>query len=171
MGIYEQDIRYFGGSVEYTGKIFIRSRRSAVEEAIIHFENQIYSVTMEHFRDGSAVIIDFLQDGQACRYTESMQAQRFLNAFERRKAQDLRFLSYELSRYMKQFGTLLMQLFCIVCFLYGFYKMVTVGPYIMVLALMGLAIILFFLLGSFYSYYRCKDINDHNPKIFHNDDN
>lgn len=160
-GIYEQDIIYLGGSIQYTGNILLSSKRSLLEEAVVSISGNSCHVVMERFKDGTAVIYDYISNGVINKKELALDARSFENAFYDAMDKDARFMSYSFFRRLKQYATLLAQLFCAFVVVFGIWAIFVYGFAWAVLLMMCMAIILFFILSRLYSFYRCQQISEH----------
>jgi len=110
--IYESDINILGGAVTYTGRTIVRSYRSSVKEAVVTLGNNSITVFMECFRDGTAVICNFTQNGKSVA-KNTAEAERFLELYRTMRNQRENFVEFVFVRTIKQILTFLLQIFCI----------------------------------------------------------
>ena len=165
-GIYENDIMYLGGTVTYTGNVISRSMQSILEEGIVSLGNYSCPVIMERFKDGASVVYRFMEEhGVICEQKLSTQAYTFLDAYNDCAEKDMRFLSYCFSRRLKQIFTLIAQIFCIFVTLFGIKRTISYGYNLPILLMILSAFIVFTILGTLYSYYRCQKIDSHTSAL------
>lgn len=160
-GIYEQDIIYLDGSVEYTGQILISSNRSRLEVAKISIGGYSCDAVMERFNDGTAVIYNYTKAGQIYKNELFLEAQSFENAFYGAMDKDARYISYHFFRRLKQYATLISQGICLFIFLFSIGFLIKNGFVPAVIIMMVLSFILLLMLGRLYSFYRCHSIKEH----------
>lgn len=156
--IYESDILYLGGTVDYTGKVVVKSFRSKVEEAYVTLKNSHVFVRMERFRDGTAVICDFLDDNGMVLRKNSSAVKDFLCIRDMLLDKDEVFMEFVFIRTAKQVITFIAQTLSLLCFLVSVFRIVK-APFLIVSAT-GLVLLFsciqFLILGALYSYYRKK---------------
>lgn len=160
-GIYEQDIVFLGGSVTYLGNVISKTRRSAVEEAVVTAGNASCNVLMERFSDGSAVIRDFIKQGIIYKKELYPEARAFWYQFFALAGENVQFMSFNMIRRCKQYFTFILQVVSILVFCFAAYN-VLFKPFSLVMALLFLtSLIVFCGLSTFYSWYRTCKIVDH----------
>lgn len=173
LGIYEYDIEYFGGTVEYTGNVIAKNRRSCLEEAILTINGCSCTALMERFRHGNAALVEFTHNGIPVRNSlreKCPEAGWFMNAYTDEAEKDDRYLEYLFIRHIKQYGTFFLQVINVVMILRGMYLVLTNSCLSFrsgILVLCSLALFLFF--GSLYKYYRVVLPSEYRPWLFTHD--
>lgn len=163
-GIYEQDIEFLGGTVTYIGNIISKSRRSTIEEAIVTAGNASCNVLMERFADGSAVIKHFVKLGLIYEKELYPEAKAFWYQFHSLAEDNLQFMSFDFMRRCKQYLTVALQFASILAFFFALYCSVFKSFSIIMVTLLITSLLVFFILSTFYSWYRTCKISDHKIK-------
>lgn len=169
-GIYEYDILDFGGEVQWTGNVVAKLRHSVLEDAVISLGNVHCEARFERFAFGNAAICCFLQNGVPEKDNEehlaTANSKLFLNKYVDICQSNDTYLELQFTRRLKQYGTLILQLLCLVMLLAGVKFLFT--PYTLIrgiILIMG-DIFLLFLLGSFYKYHRLMRLSQYKPWFF-----
>jgi len=157
-GVYEQDIKYFGGSVVYQDRIIAGTRRSEVEEAIITLGDFSSHAFMERFRDGSAALLFFIKEGAVSEEEIKPITEQFLNKMYKLAMEDESYLLHARKRKQKQGAILLTQIMCVVMALVTFIRTCNAGFTYQNVILVVIALWAVLVWGRFYSYIRTCEI-------------
>ena len=160
LGIYEQEIQFFGGSVDYTGKVIRRGLFSNIEETEIILNGVKTRALMERYRDGSAVVYDSEKGLARCGY-KGMNYSTLYKTFYSLSQNNARHLSYYFFRRARFCFWGSLQLCSIIGMLISAYYMMKLGvlPILVILFLVALA--LFALVNKFYSCVRTESVFTH----------
>lgn len=157
-GVYEQDILYFGGSVVYQGNVITETGRSRVEEAVITLDDFCSHAFMERFRDGSAALLFFIQEGAVSEEEIYPITDRFMKKMRMLESEDESYKIHNKKRQQKQGAVLLIQMVCILMALVAFIMSCNTGFAGGNVFVLVLALLLVFLWGRFYSCFRTREI-------------
>lgn len=160
LGIYEQEIVFFGGSVTYSGKILRRGLFSFIEEAEICLDGIKCTVLMERYKDGSAIIYDSKNGMKkfGCQY---FGYDLFLHKFFSLSQNSAKHLSFYFFRRVKIFSLALLQLFCIICAITsGIFMLVNSVSSVSAILLLSASLV-FILIQNSYTYVRVDDVFSH----------
>ena len=160
LGIHEQEIVFFGGSVNYTGEVLKRGLFSKIEVAEIELRGVKCKALMERYHDGSAVIYDSEKGLIRNGYKEIDYGMLF-KTFYSLSRNNAKHLSYYFFRRMKFFVLGLLQLCSIIGMILSVYYKVETGISFMLITLLLSAVVLFLLVNKFYSYVRTESLFTH----------
>ena len=157
--VFETEIVYLGGRVEYTGKIIYRGWGYVMEEAELFFADYHCTVWMKSFKHGSAAIAAYvygdhiIQNGEYSRYPET---DNLIDAYEHAVTKHYECMEIRFFRVLRRTLTLLMQVVCVITSLASATRFVS-EPSVCNILFVIAPILIFFLFGSFYKYYRYTD--------------
>lgn len=169
-GIYEYDILFFGGTIEYTGKVIAKSRRSRIEEAVITINTIQCCAYFERFRHGNAALICFSKDGVPIHKSDLDTyplAHLFLSVYSNLAEKSDHFLEFMFMRRIKQYSTFILQLLCSIMLIGGIYLIMR-QPVQFIrggILIIGSSFLIAFLC-SLYKYYRLQRPADYKPWLF-----
>ena len=170
--VYEAEIVYMGGRVEYTGKVLFRCLRYIVEVAELCYDDYHCTVWMKRFRRGGAVISAYvygdhvIQNGEYSQYPET---NNLIDKYERAIIKKYMCLEIRFFRVVKRSLTFILQVACLVVSFLSTDKLFS-EPSMRSILFTVLPILFFFLLGSFYKFYRNVDPANYKC-IFPDDEN
>lgn len=159
-GIYERDIVYLGGTVEYTGEV-IMHKGNRFERAVLTLKGYRCEACMKRFPDGNAAITNFIQNGNVLvshqEYHSCYVVHNFIDTYYECIDTDEAFMICMFWRRTKQYLTAFTQGLCLLVFAFflisGLTSRSPILPSIFTaLCSAGLCGIL----GTFYKYYRNK---------------
>lgn len=160
LGIYEQEILFFGGTVTYTGKVLKKGLFSVIEEADITLEETKCTVPMERYRDGSSIVYDSRKGlGSLGCYNVGYGA--FYERFCDMSQNSAKHLSFYFFRRMKIFLRALLQLCSLICIIISIGCMIGNGISPVLIVWSVCSLVLFLLIHGSYSYVRVEDIFTH----------
>lgn len=167
--IYESDIYHVGGTVSYTGNIIRRKASSIIESANVTLGSLRVSCLMERFKDGSSVILSFIEDGVPMK-KNSLMVDTFIERYDELKNSEPIYQEFVFYRNIYQVLVIIGQLFCVGSFLYMMFHLQNVINYWTYIIPMVVASILFILLCTCYSRIRTRDFRNFKTFAYSDDE-
>ena len=167
-GVYEEDIVFLGGSVEYSGSIVKKGWNYTVEKAVVNIMGNSCIAHMKRYdkeRKSSAVLCCFEDRNGVVKDNLFPPAREFLFTLNDLAAENDDFLEYRFIREFKQYGTFALQFVCGIIFVCSLVKLLnsfSVG--LLITAFLSFAIIC--IAGSLYKYYRMANLHGYKSKYF-----
>ena len=160
LGIYEKEILFFGGTVNYSGRVLRKGMFSKIEEGVVTLKGLEYKVLMERYYDGSAIIYDSNKGLSKLACTD-IDYRMLYKTFYSLSQNSAKHLSFYFFRRVKFFFLGLIQLCSIAGIFLSTFLMIKFRVSLVLMILYLLSVILFILVNKFYSYVRTEDVSLH----------